>query len=42
VVRASKDRVTVLSIVRGQGRDVLCAMSTFRAKSGEVPLLVVR
>jgi len=41
VVRASGDKLTVLSVVRSEARDVLCAMSTFRVKHGEVPLLVV-
>ncbi len=43
VVRASGNLLTVLSVVRSEERrrDVLCAVSTFKVKRGEVPLLVV-
>jgi len=43
VVRASGSLISVLSLVRSdeRQRDVLCAMSTFKVKHGEVPLLVV-
>ncbi|PZR13253.1 MAG: hypothetical protein DI536_13280 [Archangium gephyra] len=41
VVRSSGDKVTVLSLVRSETRDVLAAVTTFKVKNGEAPLLVV-
>ncbi len=44
VVRASGSLLTVLSVVRSEEcrRDVVYAVSTFKVKRGELPLLVVR
>ena len=43
VVKASGAQVTVLTVVRSdeRNRDVLCAVSTFKVRRGEVPWLVV-
>lgn len=43
VVKASGTQLTVLSVVRSEARqrDVLCAVSTFRVKRGELPWLQV-
>lgn len=43
VVRSSGDKVTVLSLVRSDAhrRDVLAAVTTFKVRQGEAPLLVV-
>ena len=43
VVKASGTQLTVLTVVRSDNRqrDVLCAVSTFKVKRGEVPWLVV-
>lgn len=41
VVRSSGDKVTVLSLVRSESREVLAAVTTFKVRQGEAPLLVV-
>ncbi|MGV3622026.1 MAG: hypothetical protein ACO1OB_14485 [Archangium sp.] len=41
VVRSSGDKVTVLSLVRSEVREVLAAVTTFKMRSGEAPMLVV-
>lgn len=43
VVRSSGDKVTVLSLVRSDSarRDVLAAVTTFKVRQGEAPLLIV-
>ncbi len=41
VVRSSGEKVTVLSLVRGDRGDVLAAVTVFRVQSHEAPLLIV-